>query len=154
MKLKNKFIVIFFSGLVCGILLGTSLLVMLVAYRIDSYKMDIVMLESTLNDRDTRLEKLEAILDAKEKSKYIVKNIEIRLDYDGDELDKFEVTKVISDKYKNLIGKEVESIDPEMSIEVVDKRILLFGNKRYRVTVKRLVITQKFIIWIKVDAED
>ena len=114
--------------------------------------MVIKQMQNTIDDRNTKLEKLEKSLDAINNMQYILKDIEILLNYEGNELDKLEVEKVIEDKYKNLIGKEVSSIDVELVSQVIDKRILIFDEKKYKLKVEKLLLSQVMMMWVNVEA--
>ncbi len=142
----------FITGTVFGFLCGIVLLTILVSYRMDKKSMVIKQMQNTIDDRNTKLEKLEKSLDAINNMQYILKDIEILLNYEGNELDKLEVEKVIEDKYKNLIGKEVSSIDVELVSQVIDKRILIFDEKKYKLKVEKLLLSQVMMMWVNVEA--
>lgn len=138
----------FAAGLITGVLLGTALLCIIVSYRIDMYHKRIASLETTIQDKDARLEKLEKTINTKN---LILKKIEIFLIFDGDEIDKLEIEKTIKAKYSSLLGKEVKNIDVDLVSQVVDKRIMKLKDRRYQLQVNRLILTETLKIWIEVE---
>lgn len=137
----------FIAGLIIGVLIGTAALCIIISYRMDMYYKRIVYLENMIQDKDSRLERLEKTINTKN---LILKDIEIFLIFDGDEIDKIEIEKSIKGKYSTLLGKEVGKIDAEIVIQVVDKRILKLKDKQYQLQVYRLALTETLKLWIKV----
>jgi len=154
-KLKNnglKFIFCFIVGIITGILIGTSILSIIVSYRMDTHYKEITYLENTIQDKDARLEKLEKAINTQG---VILKDIEVSLNFgedkDGDEIDKIDIEKTIKEKYNTLLGKEVKNIDTDILIEVVDKRILKIDDKEYKMQVEKLIVTEILKIFINVE---
>ncbi|MBU5676332.1 hypothetical protein KQI88_07875 [Alkaliphilus sp. MSJ-5] len=153
-QLKNKgqkFILCFIAGLVTGILIGTAILSIIVSYRMDMHYKKIAYLETTIQDKNARLEKLEKSINTQN---IILKDIEIILIFDGDEMDEIdeiEIEKAIKEKYSTLLGKEVKNIDPDILIEVADKRILKIEDREYRLHINKLILTEILKIFIKVE---
>lgn len=139
---------VFAAGLLTGFLLGTALITTLVSYRMDESYKKIAYLETTIQDKDARLEKLEKAINTRN---LILKSIEVSLVFDGDDMDRLEIEKAIKEKYSALLGKEVESIDANLAAEVVDKRIFKLKDKEYQLHVSRLVLTEELKIWVKVE---
>ncbi len=147
-KKGQKFILCFIAGLVTGLLIGTAILSIIVSYRMDMHYKKIAYLETTIQDKNARLEKLEKSIN----TQYIIlKDIEIILIFDGDEMDKIEIEKAIKEKYSTLLGKEVKNIDPDILIEVADKRILKIEDREYRLHINKLILTEILKIFIKVE---
>ena len=73
---------------------------------------------------------------------YILKDIEVYLVCEGDELDRIEIEKHVEEKYRHLIGREVSTIDIELAAEVVDKRIFVIDSNKYRLRVDRLLLSE------------
>ncbi|MBH1942566.1 hypothetical protein I5677_16865 [Mobilitalea sibirica] len=142
-KLKFCFV----TGMMAGIIMGSTAISMIVSYRVDLYHKNIAYLETTIEDKNARLEKLEATINTKE---LILKDIEVLLEFDGDEMDKIIIEKNINDKYNTLLGKEVKNIDADIVIEVVDNRIFMIEDREYQLHVNKLVLTEVLKIWIMV----
>jgi len=151
-KNGSKFIFCFIVGIITGILIGTSILSIIVSYRMDTHYKEITYLENTIQDKDARLEKLEKSINTQG---VILKDIEVSLNFgedkDGDEIDKIDIEKTIKEKYNTLLGKEVKNIDTDILIEVVDKRILKIDDKEYKMQVEKLIVTEILKIFINVE---
>lgn len=147
-KGKTKCLFCIGVGIILGILIGSVAINVLVSYRIDQYHEEIRYLKNTIEDKDVKLKKLEESIN---KTRLILKDINIILVYDGDEIDKMTIEKTIREKYTNLLGKEVEDIDIDMVGEVVDKRIMKIDNKEYQLSVTKIILTDILRIWIQTD---
>lgn len=143
-----KFNVCFMAGLITGILIGATLLCVIVSYRMDMYHKRIAYLENTIQDKDARLEKLENTINNKN---ILLKDIEIILIFEGDEIDKIDIQKNIKEKYKSLLGKEVKNIDADLIIQVVDKRIFKIEEREYKLQVTKMILSEILKITVKVD---
>ena len=150
MKKKTSLSVFLITGFLSGFIAGIAIMASLFAYRIDGYIAKTEVLENTLADRENRLKKLEESLNAISKEKYILKDIEVYLAYDGNELDRIEIEKHIEDKYSYLIGRQVSDIDIELAAEVVDKRVFFTDSNRYRLRVERLLLSEIMKIWVSI----
>lgn len=145
-----KYIIYFFTGLIWGILIGSIIITSLISYRMDQHYKEITYLENIILDREAKLEKLEDTIN----TQYVVlKDIEVHLDFQGDELDKIEIEKSIREKYTTLLGKEVKTIDADILIEVIDKRIFKIDKKEYRLRVDKLILTEILKIHIEVQSD-
>ena len=144
LKLKSCFI----AGIIIGILIGTAAFNVIVSYRMDQFYKRIAYLEQTIQDNNTVLEKFEKNINT---WSLVIKGIEVVLVFDGDEIDRLHVEKSIKDKYRTLLGKEVKKADPDLIIEVVDKRILKLNDKEYKLKVNKLILTEVLKIWISVE---
>lgn len=138
----------FIAGILVGIIMGTAALIVIVSYRIDSYYERIVYLEQVIQDKNVILEKFQKNVNTQS---LVIKNIEVVLLFNGNEIDKITLEKSVKEKYSTLLGKEVKKIDPDLIIEVVDKRILRIGDKEYKLRVNKLILTEVLKIWISVD---
>ncbi|RKD33214.1 hypothetical protein BET03_09585 [Thermohalobacter berrensis] len=148
--MKKKYLSFFLTlivGNIFGIIIGISIMTTLVSFRIDKYHEKIKYLENVIEDKDTKLKKLEKSINNR---RFILQSIEIILIYDGDDLDKISLEKNIKEKYKNLLGKEVQKIDIDMVKEIVDQRIIKLDDKIYKLEVTKLVLSNVLKIWIKV----
>jgi hypothetical protein len=135
----RKQLLCFSCGMFVGILAGVSVFSLLVSYRMDGYYHKIRELELANEEKETRLQRLEESVD---KTKYILKKVEVFLIYEGDELDKIALEKCIKEKYDQLLGKEVGSIDIDLVAEVIDDRIIKLDDKEYRLKLKQIILTE------------
>lgn len=145
-KFKYKFC--FLSGVITGILIGTSALTIKMSYRIDTYYENLAYLENTIEDKNARLEKLENTINTQN---LILEDIEIIISFEGDEIDRIEIEKNINVKYSSLLGKEVESIDADIIAEVIDNRIFQIEDREYKLHVDKLILTEILKIWVEVE---
>ncbi|WFD10645.1 hypothetical protein [Tepidibacter hydrothermalis] len=147
-RVKLKYFISIISGLIIGIIIGSSIIVALVSYRIDNYYEEIQKLNIDIEERDERLKKLEQSLN---NQKLILKDIEIVLTHEEDEIDKITIEKYAKDKYLKLLGREVETIDVDIIEEIIDKRIFKIKNKEYQLKVTKIVLTDILKIWIETE---
>jgi septal ring factor EnvC (AmiA/AmiB activator) len=144
----GKYLLTLITGMLVGLLIGIIVINTLISYRIDQYHQRIKYLEKAIEDEKTKFKKLEESIN---KRKFIIKDIEVMLIYEGDELEKIELDKHIKGKYSNLLGKEVKTIDADMTSDIIDGRIMQIGDKEYKLKVNKLVITEVLKIWVKID---
>lgn len=131
-----------------GVILGSASLVFVVSYRVDSYYKKVKYLENTIKDRDIRLEKLQ---DSFDKSKFILSDIEVIMKFDGYELDKITIENIIKSKYSTLLGKEVDSIDTDIILQVIDDTVIRLNRKEYIVNIEKLVLSKELKLWVKIE---
>lgn len=142
------------TGIIIGTLIGTFLYTILISYRLDENYKNIVSLESIIQEKDAKLENLEKFINAQD---MVLQDIEINLILPKekiDEHDKIDIEKAIKEKYNTLLGKEVKSIDSDILVEVVDKRILKIEKKEYRLYVERLILTETLKLYIRVEMKE
>ena len=138
----------FITGMVLGFLGGAALLSMLLSYRIDQYHQKISYLETIITEQFVRLDMLEESVN---NHKFIVKKIQITLSGVEDEIEKIELEKHIKEKYGKIIGKEVRSIDIELIADLIDKRIMLIGDKEYKIKVTKVMLSELLVISVDVE---
>lgn len=151
-KIKRKYLLMSFGvGIIAGILIGAIGLTTLVSYRMDKLYEYVATLENTINEKDFKLNKLEESINT---MYFVLQDIEIVINFSGedteDEIDKIEIEKAIKEKYTELLGKEVKSIDPDLVVEVVDQRIFRLEEKEYRLRVTKLLLSETLKLWIEV----
>lgn len=142
---SSKFLLVILTGFITGNISGVSAASAFISYRIDRYHQEIQYLHNIINERDLKLERLEESIN---KSKFVLKGIEIYIESEVDELDKIELEKAIRKKYTNLIGREVRNIDIEMAAEVTDNRLMKVNNKEYKISVNKLMMADILKLWI------
>lgn len=135
----------FMAGVLIGILIGAVSFMLVVSYRMDLLYKKITYLEQILQDKNAILKKFEKNINTKSLT---IKGIEVVLTFGGNEIDKMQIQKVIKEKYISLLGKEVKKVDPDIVVEVIDKRILKIGNRDYKLKVNKLLLTEILKIWV------
>ena len=159
-KVKSVwFILTLFTGIFLGISIGAALLNALVSYRIDDYYKEIQYLNTVIENKDERLEKLETSLN----NKFVMVDIKVNLVYitedtkenaDGmqfDELDKITIEDAIRDKYKKLIGREVKDIDSSIIGDIIDNRIMKTDHAEYKLHISKIVLSDVLELWVNVE---
>ncbi len=144
----NNIFLAFFTGLFSGLIIASTLLTILISYRMDTYYQHAKELEITIEEKNINLQKLEESIN---KNKYILKNIAVVLQYEGDNLDKLNLEKYIKDKYRHLLGKDINSMDPDMMAEVIDKRLIKIVDQEYLLKLSRLILAEELKIWVQVN---
>lgn len=149
-KKRHSFLIVFFTGVIVGSLFGVLALNALISYRLDMYHKRIKYLETVIDEKNIKLEKLEESIN---KKRYILKDIDIIFIDKNDDIDRLTLEKSIKEKYSKLIGKEVRTIDPDMLVEIVDKRIMVIDNRKYKLRLNKLMLTETLVLWIEVSIE-
>jgi len=152
-KLSYKLFICFITGLLGGILIGCTMMSALVSYRIDLYHEEIMYLKNVIADNDVKYKKLKESFDNVNKKKFLVSDIEAHLIYMDDEesnFDKLELEKYIKDKYKDLLWKEVRSVDMDLVVGLLDDDIFIIEGKSFKLKVSRVLISDVFKIWVTV----
>jgi len=145
--LRAAFLTVFTTGFLCGLLLGIVGHNALISSYVDEYHRQLNTLQAALKDSETRLSELEESMN---KRSFVVKDVKIYLDFEGDALERVTLEEVLEDKYRKLIGKEVRSVDVDLLAEVADKRILRLNNKQYQSRIDKLVVSETVQIWLQV----
>ncbi|SHG94895.1 hypothetical protein [Tepidibacter thalassicus] len=145
---KFKYILFLLTGIIIGYILGITSINMLISYRIDKYYEEITYLNTIIEDKNIKLQKLEEAINNK---KVVLKDIEIILLYKGDEIEKLKLKKYIKEKYNILLGKEIKSIDIDLVSEIIDKRIMKIENREYKLTVNKLLLSEILKLWINIE---
>ncbi|AEV67760.1 hypothetical protein [Acetivibrio clariflavus] len=150
-KIKSfKFLIIFVTGFICGFVFGSSAINALISYRVDAYIEKIKYLESDIEEKNIKLEKYQESINNR---KFILRSIELNIKLskiNEEEFDLILVEKSIKEKYKELLGKEVKSIDIDLVAEVIDKRILKIDGKEYQLKVDKILLSDILKLWITI----
>lgn len=143
-----KHFVSILSGIIIGIIIGAFIIIALVSYRVDRYYEEIQKLNASIEERDEKLKKLEQSIN---RQRLILKDINVILTYEGDEIDKITIEKYAENKYHKLLGREVETIDVDIIEDIIDNRIFKVSNKEYRLKVTKIILTDILKIWISAE---
>ena len=148
-----KFIICFTTGLLWGTLAGSLGISLLVSHRMEGFYEKIAYLEHTIEDKDEKLDKLEKSIN---NANIVLKDVYVVLEFTNlsdeqiDLLDNMEIEKAIKEKYASSLGKEIRSLDADILLQVIDKRILRFKNADYQLTVNKLVLSDILKLWVSV----
>lgn len=155
-KSGTRFVLVFITGVITGILIGVSALSALISYRMDRYYQEVRKLQTIIEEKDVKLKKLdEKLEESVNRNKLILKGVEVVLNFgDGeeeDEIDRMTLEKHIKEKYNHLLGQEVKSIDVNIAAEVIDKRIFKIDDREYKLKVSRITLAEVLTIWVNVE---
>lgn len=137
-------LVFLITGLAGGIMLGAIAATAYAGHELDRAYNQVSYLQIALKEKDERLKKLEDLSNPK---KHVVRNIEIMLQFDGDDLEKTYIVQAIKNKYFSVVGKEIRTIDPDLLPEVIDNAILQINKRSFKVTVQKIVLSEVLKIW-------
>lgn len=149
-KVEIHYFSVFITGFICGCLLGSLAVNSLVSFRIDDYMERIKYLESDIEEKNVKLEKYEESVN---KRKFILKSIELNMklsEINEEEFDSITAEKSIKEKYKDLLGKEVKSIDIDLVAGVIDRRILRIDGKEYQLKVDKVLLSDTMKLWVTI----
>lgn len=148
-----RFLICFITGLLWGTIIGSLGISILVSNRLDTFYEKISFLEHTIEDKNEKLAKLEKSIN---NSNIVLKDITVILEFTNlseeqiEQIDNIEIEKAIKEKFRSLLGKETKSLDPDILVQVIDKRILRFNNTEYQLTVNKLMLSDILKLWVGV----
>ena len=148
-----KFIICFITGLLWGVMIGSLGISVLVGYRMDAFHEKIAYLEHNIADKDEKLSKLEKSIN---NANIVLKDIYVILEFTDlseeqiNRIDNIKIEKAIKEKYISSFGKEIKSLDADILVQVIDKRILRFNGTEYQLTVNKLVLSDVLKLWVGV----
>ncbi|MFZ5989928.1 MAG: hypothetical protein ACOYWZ_22755 [Bacillota bacterium] len=152
-RISFRIFICFVTGLLTGILIGCTGVSALVSYRIDNYHEKIVFLKTVIEENSIKYKRLKESLENVNKKKFLVNDIEVNLIFvniEEDSFDKIELEKYIKKRYKDILWKEVKSIDMDLVVKLIDEDIFVLENKQYRLGVSRVLLSEVFKIWVTV----
>lgn len=145
---RRAYAVLLGTGFIMGLLCGVFSMLMLVSYRTDLYHEQINRLSFELQEKTLRLAKLEDTID---KHKLLVKDVQLELVFNGEQLDQMSLEQKIKAKFNNLLGKEVNNIDLELIGEMLDQQIVQIDDRLYKVRLTKLMVSELLKVWLTVD---
>ncbi|MBS4534824.1 hypothetical protein GOQ29_04250 [Clostridium sp. D2Q-14] len=151
MKDINKYFITITLGIIIGMIIGAIAITIFASYKIDEYYQKMNTYYSLLEEKDSKLKKIEESINS---NKYILKDINIKIENLNDEIDEMELNKHIKEKYIDLIGKEIKDIDINMISEIVDNRIMKFEETSYKLKVRKVLLSDILELYIEVKEVD
>lgn len=137
-----RYIAVFFLGFIGG----AACINLLIGLNLDKAYIQIEELKDQVSDQHTQLESLQAELDVRQSS--LVKQINVHVLVD-DKYVQMEIEDFAKSLLKDLIGKEVESLDPIIVLNVVNDRSIKIDSISYELKVKALLISEKIVVYIE-----
>lgn len=132
-----------------GILIGASVLNLVMGRHLDNAELEIRRLRSDLTEQYEKTALLEKKLSVKQK--LIVNEISVYANLD-DEFEKLEVEAAAKKLLKVIKGKNLKELDPNLVVNIIDKRIIETPEHKYRLTVKGTLLSERVIMYI--DAQE
>ncbi|WP_350342746.1 hypothetical protein PRVXT_002004 [Proteinivorax tanatarense] len=125
--------------LIIGFIIGAVFAQIKQGQIIDELYIEKKELENHVVDLQNTIERLED--SRKEKQALVVRDIEIFLEYD-DEVVALELKSKVSDLLNNIIGEDVESINPNLIRSIVHNRTFVIEENRYQCNLEMLIIAE------------
>lgn len=135
------------SFLLLGFLLGLVIMNLFQIHTIDRLYRIQTNLTNQLMDREIKLQKFNE--NAKNQKAFIVKNLEIEIDYDGNPRVVEDIETTVKFYLSDLVGREVSSIDGDMVYKIIHERILDMDEKKITLSSKYIIINETISIGIK-----
>lgn len=155
---RFKFSLTLITGFLLGTCIGGAAMNAVLSYRIDNYYNEILYLNTVVENRNARLEKLQASLN----NKFVLTDIKVYISFviaeteeESDlnpvnEVDKITIENAILEKYKKFIGREVKDIDSSILGDIIDRRIMKTDQVEYQLYVTRVVLSDTLELWVEV----
>ncbi len=122
---------------VLGILIGMTGSILYSGWMIDQAVIELETLYSELGERDNRISRLEDSL--QERRYRIVKGVNIELDVKDRHLN-LRMANEIRSLVDDLIGRELESLDPKLIFSILDGRVIYVVDQPYTLSLRYLVV--------------
>ncbi len=133
-----------FLSLFFGFLLGLAFMNLFHLHTLDNLYRNQTQLTNELMDREIKLTRLT---DSMEKQRVVlIKDIEIAVEYEGNQLTKDKIEKSVQFFLVELVGKELSMVDGEMLYKIIDERIIEVEDKRIQLNMKYLILSEKISI--------
>ncbi|MDI3533845.1 MAG: hypothetical protein PWQ82_210 [Thermosediminibacterales bacterium] len=143
----------FISAFLFGIILGAAGLNLFIAKKIDSLYLERESMLFKISEQETRLEKLEKSL--AERWKRHVKEIIVFPDTQNNNSHvKIKIKQKVAELLKDLIGEEIDKIDPLLIYNIVNDRKLTIEGKDYLLKVEVIVMDTQMELFLKVFLEE
>ncbi|SNX54745.1 hypothetical protein [Thermoanaerobacterium sp. RBIITD] len=140
-----------FSVLLIGIIIGgaivnfiNGILIEKITFEKESYKMNNLMLHE-------KIDKLNESL--KSQSYKVVTDITPRVNSSNNKI-KIEVEKYIKSKLKDVYGKQIDKVDPDLIFNIFEGRILSIENKKIILKVKYIIINTNIEIYVNTQIKE
>ena len=136
--------------LILGALMGASIMNFQTGKRIDELHHVKEELSSKLHDKDIRLQELEKSLEKVEGKKYTVKSVAIHVTLEKkDEFVQLELEKKIKELLLEIVGRELDDLDPLTIPAIVNKRKVPVEDDEYSLEVVNTLISEEVVMYLK-----
>ncbi|ABR46381.1 hypothetical protein Amet_0142 [Alkaliphilus metalliredigens QYMF] len=142
----------YLSVFLIGFLMGLGIMNLFQMHTLDRLYRTQNQLTSQLLDQELKLERLNENL--KSQQVFVVKDLSIVVDFDGNPLVQDEIENNIRFYLSDLVGRELSRIDGEMIYKIVQDRILHIGERQILLEMKYIIIEEKIQIGVKATVLD
>lgn len=135
-----------------GIIIGAALTNLAIGYQIETLHRKNSDLKVQLSEKESQIQALEEQI-TEAKKWFVVQEIKIELELpkrnfaDTENL-KLNITEQIKDLLKNVRGKRVNQLDPEVIWHIVDGRKLEALGYSFTLEVKGVLISEKLVFYV------
>lgn len=129
---------------ILGLLVGGVMTLVLHGQSYDNLYIQKKEVESYVIELQNTIERLEKI-QQQQTHNLLVREILVQTDL-SDPVKNVDIRTEVSGLLKDLIGENVETINPELIINIVDNRVIMVEEKQFRLNVRSLVISKTLIL--------
>lgn len=122
-----------------GLIIGTAAAIFYSGTLIDEMAINLDMLQSELSERDSRIERLEESL--ADRRRRVVKDLRLELSVKDPHLS-LKIGDTARNLLHDLIGQEVDSLDPRLIRSIIHNRIISINGQAYTLKLQFLVIAE------------
>lgn len=143
----TSFVSVFLIGVIIGgsiVNVANGIVIEKISFERDAYKLN----NAALNEK---IEKLNESL--KNQSYRVVTDIKPYVSNNDSKI-RIEVEKYINEKLKDIYGKQVEKINPDLIFNIFEGRILSIENKKVSLKVKYIVINTTLEIYVTAQTKE
>lgn len=134
----------FLGVFILGLLIGGVITLVLHGQSYDNLYVEKKEVESYVIELQNTIERLEKI-QQQQTHNLLVREILVQTDL-SDPVKNVDVRTEVSGLLKDLIGENVETINPELIINIVDNRVIMVEDKQFKLNVRSLVISKTLIV--------
>jgi len=145
----------FVSAFILGLLIGSSLIIVQCGKQIDNLHFTIQQMQLEIDQEYNYRSALEQELKEGKKNRTI-RQISIKIANPPDSLSEIEFIKILTEKVKFLLGKNIDEIvkNKELLREVLNNRVIYSGEKIYRTKIDSIYFSTTLEIVIEVKEEN
>lgn len=150
--MNKKYLSIFVLGLLAGALFTT----LYMGKELDRLYIELKTLEHDLNRAKERTSRLEKELEEKEEEKtklehLVVKDVNIVMEYKEDEFTRLYLQEHSEEITKNLIGQNIENLEPELIFQILNERIVKIEEGQFMLNVNSLIISEVITFYLEAE---
>ncbi|MDK2823224.1 MAG: hypothetical protein PWQ67_1465 [Clostridia bacterium] len=135
-----------------GVIVGAVLTTLAIGYQMEKIHNENSYLKVQLDEKENQIKALEDKV-SEAKRWFIVKEIEIDLElpqrnFADEENLKIKIEEQVKDMLKNIRGKRVKELDPQVIWHIVDKRKIEALGYHFTLQVKGVLVSEKIIFYV------